>query len=201
MARVEPEVTQSLGVRVLIANERPDRLAEVARVVRAIGHDVVEETVAVAEVGRLTRAAQPDVAVVAVGFDQDHALEQVDVLVEESACPVIVLLDGGDPRFVAEAARRGIFGHALHEDPDALQSSLEVALRRFAEQRELELAFRRRAIIERAKGVLMERHALGEQDAFELLRSHARRTQRRIVSVAETVLAAHPLLPGRRGPG
>jgi response regulator NasT len=80
-------------------------------------------------------------------------------------------------------------------DPEQLQSSLEVALRRFVELRELEAAFRRRALIERAKGVLMERHGIGEREAFELLRRHARSRQERVVAVAQSVLDGHALLP------
>ena len=50
-------------------------------------------------------------------------------------------------------------------------------------------------MIERAKGILMERHTLDERGAFELLRDHARSSSRRVVDVAQSVLDGHALLP------
>src|SRR5205814_514678 len=102
---------------------------------------------------------------------------------------------------IAEAAKRGIFAYVTGgEDPSELQSSIDIALRRFAEYHSLEGAFSRRAVTERAKGILMERHAIDEPEAFHLLRQQARRTNRKIVDVAEAVLASHRLLPSADNP-
>jgi AmiR/NasT family two-component response regulator len=77
----------------------------------------------------------------------------------------------------------------------ALQSSLDVVLSRFAEYQGLEGAFLRRAITERAKGILMERHSVDDQRAFEMLRDEARRTNRKLIEVAEAVTLSVHLLP------
>jgi AmiR/NasT family two-component response regulator len=68
-------------------------------------------------------------------------------------------------------------------------------LRRFAEYHDVEGAFGRRAITERAKGILMERHSIEERAAFELLRNDARSTNRKLVDVASAVVDGHRLLP------
>jgi response regulator NasT len=68
-------------------------------------------------------------------------------------------------------------------------------LRRFAEFHDLEGAFGRRALIERAKGILMERHAIDETAAFELLRDQSRRANRKLVDLAGAVVDGHRLLP------
>ena len=62
---------------------------------------------------------------------------------------------------------------------------------------QLEGALQRRGVIERAKGILMERHSVSEREAFELLRDHARASGRRVVDVAQSVLDGHALLPKR----
>ena len=103
--------------------------------------------------------------------------------------------------FVNEAAKRGIFAYISHGDPEELQSALDIVLRRFAEFQGLEGAFGRRALIERAKGILMERHAVGEQEAFEILRGHSRSTGRKLVDVAEAVVDSHLLLPAQHAEG
>lgn len=190
-------------LRILIANEDPGRLEAVARVVADAGHLVVEETVRVTDIVALTRSCEPDVAIVAVGRSEEHALDQIERIADESTCPVIVLLDASDPAFVAEAAERGAFASALDGSPEELQSSIDVALRRFLELRQLEAAHRRRILVERAKGILMERHQIDERQAFELLRGHARREQRKLLSLAEAVLSSHRVLarPRELSPG
>jgi response regulator NasT len=100
-----------------------------------------------------------------------------------------------DPGFVKEAARHGIFAYVTSEEAKELQSAIDIVLRRFAEYHNLEGAFGRRAVTERAKGILMERHGIDEQEAFEMLRRNARNTQSKLVDVAESVIRAHRLLP------
>ncbi len=75
-----------------------------------------------------------------------------------------------------------------------MQSAVDIVLRRFAEFHNLEGALGRRALTERAKGILMERHEIDEREAFELLRSHSRRTGRKLIDIAEAVATSHLLL-------
>ena len=68
-------------------------------------------------------------------------------------------------------------------------------LRRFAEYHDLEGAFGRRAVTERAKGILMERHSVDERSAFAMLLSTSRNTNRKLIDVATAVVDGHRLLP------
>ena len=61
---------------------------------------------------------------------------------------------------------------------------------------QLESALERRGTIERAKGILMERHGVDDRAAFELLRQQARRSNRRVIELALAVVDGHALLPG-----
>ena len=99
-----------------------------------------------------------------------------------------------------QAAKRGIFGYVTHSDPEELQGAVDIVLRRFAEFHRLEGALGRRALTERAKGILMERHRIDEREAFELLRSHSRRTGRKLIDVAEAVSISHLLLASQIAP-
>ena len=182
-------------LRVLIANERKDRLALVAPIVVALGHEVIAREIDVEDVGAATARERPDVALVGLGSSSEHALGLIEKIVKEAACPVIVLLHAPDPGFVKEASKRGVFAHISDADVEDWQSSIDIVLRRFAEYHELEGAFGRRALTERAKGILMERHSVDDRRAFELLRDHSRSGGRRVVDVAQTVLDGHALLP------
>jgi response regulator NasT len=182
-------------LRVLIANERRDRLALVAPIVASLGHEVIAREIEVNDVGAVTARERPDVALVGLGASSDHALTLIEKIVQESACPVIVLIHEPDPGFVKEASKRGIFAYITDADAMDWQSSIDIVLRRFAEYHDLEGAFGRRALTERAKGILMERHGVDEAAAFELLRDQSRSVNRRLVDVAAAVVDGHPLLP------
>jgi AmiR/NasT family two-component response regulator len=185
------------GLLIMIAHERADRLAQVTQAVTRLGHQVIERTIGIIDVGQATVEARPDVAIVIVGPDSGpQALRAIDTIVKEAACPVIAILDVQDRAFINEAAKRGIFAYiADGEDPEELQSSIDIVLRRFAEYHDLEGAFGRRAVTERAKGILMERHGIDERAAFDMLRDHARRNNRKMVDVAEEIVSTHRLLP------
>lgn len=190
--------TEGAGVerlRILVADGRREILDEVAHTVSGLGHDVVGEA-DLGDVAALTASLRPDAAIVIVGESSAHALELIGKIVTEASCPVIAILDVEDEAFIREAARRGIFAYiTMGREAAALQSSLDVVLSRFAEYHGLEGAFARRAITERAKGILMERHAIDEKQAFTMLREEARRTNRKITDVAEAVALSVRLLP------
>jgi response regulator NasT len=180
-------------LRVLIANERRDRLALVAPMVAALGHEVIAHEVEVANVGAVTARERPDVALVGLGESPEHALGLIETIVKTATCPVIVLMHAPDPAFLGEASKRGVFAYV--EDDDDWQSSIDIALRRFAEYQDLEGAFGRRALIECAKGILMERHTIDGAAAFALLRERSRVANRKLVDLAAAVVDGHRLLP------
>jgi AmiR/NasT family two-component response regulator len=183
-----PDAPHVRRLRVLVANERQDRLAHVANLVAGLGHDVIAPQIEVSEVGAVTAREQPDVAFVGLGESSQHALELIEQIVHEATCPVVALLHAPDPGFLIEAARRGVFAHITDGDPQEWQNSIEIVLRRFAEFRDLEGAFKRRTITERAKGILMERYAVDEEGALQMLRSYARHTGTVMVETAQSII-------------
>jgi response regulator NasT len=182
-------------LRVLIANERAERLALVAPIVAALGHEVIAREVEVGEVGAVTARERPDVAFVGLGESSEHALVLIERIVREAACPVIALIHSRDSGFVREASKRGVFAYINDTEVDDWQNAIDIVLRRFAEYHDLEGAFGRRAVTERAKGILMERHSVDEATAFEMLRDHSRASNRRLIDVATGVVDGHRLLP------
>jgi AmiR/NasT family two-component response regulator len=185
-------------LRVLVADGPGVRLDEVTRTVAELGHDVIARESSLPDVAQLTASERPDVAVVIVHEGTAKALELIDRIVHEAACPVIAVLDVQDRAFINEAAQRGIFAYIANgHDPQEMQSAIDIVLRRFAEYHDLERAFGRRAVTERAKGILMERHGLDEQAAFSMLRDQARRSNRKLIDVADGVVTSHSMLPAR----
>ena len=203
MATVSKSTT-GRHLRVLIADEDRDALRQLGGVLESLGHEVTPYVVSVAEAIELISTEDPDLAIVVVHKDDEHALALIQETVEYASGPVIAQTRDGDVEFVARAAERGISAWIESTSAEAVQGAIEVALRRYEEAsrletkvEQLESALERRAMIERAKGILMERHSIDDRAAFELLRDHARTQSRRVVDVAVSVADGHALLPKR----
>jgi AmiR/NasT family two-component response regulator len=131
-------------LRVLIANQRADRLDLLARVVGDLGHNVIAREIDVSEVGAVTARERPDVALVGLGESSDHALELITEIVRGAFCPVIALLETYDAAWVDHAAQRGVYAYIVDTRPEELQSAIDITLRRFAEFQAIQGAFQRR---------------------------------------------------------
>jgi AmiR/NasT family two-component response regulator len=192
------------GLRILVADENEEALETLAAVLEGLGHVVTPFAVSVREATEVIAREDPNLAIVAVHQDDEHALALIGETVEYASGPVIAQVPRGDTQFVARAAERGISAWVESNDPNSVQAAIEVAIRRYREARslaekveQLETALQRRTRIERAKGILMERHGVDDRGAFELMREQARSTSRPVVEVAQAVLDGHALLPPR----
>jgi AmiR/NasT family two-component response regulator len=190
---------ETRSLKVLLADQDEGALRIAAALVRDLGHDVAEMAVGMEETAEVIARDDPDLSMVVVYEDGSYALDLIEEITEFARGPVIAIVDKEDPDFVSAAAERGIYAYAREGMAESIQSAIEVAVRRHADQRELaeqverlESALERRALIERAKGILMERHALGDREAFERIRRTARDARRPIMDVVDEVLAADP---------
>jgi response regulator NasT len=192
------------SLRILIADENEEALRGLHAALAKLGHEVTPYAVSVEEAVELIAKEDPQVAIVVVHQDDEHALALIGEAVEYASGPVIAQLPDANVDFLSRAAERGISAFVESGDPESIQGAIEVAVRRYREAArlhdkvdQLESALERRGVIERAKGILMERHSVGEHEAFELLRDHARAGGRRVIEVAQAVLDGHALLPKR----
>jgi AmiR/NasT family two-component response regulator len=180
--------------RVLIAHARHARFEVVADLVARLGHDAVVRQLEPADVVDVVADEHPEVVLVGFASGSERALELVSAFVRNGACPVIAVVPDADPDLIRETARRGVFACVVHDDAAELEGAIDVAVERFAEYHRLEEAFGRRAVIEQAKGILMERHAIDAGAAFLMLREHSQNRGRKLIDVAEGVVKSHQLL-------
>ena len=191
------------ALRILLANEREEDLTVLGEVLEHLGHDVTPFAVSVGEAIELIAREDPDLAFVVIDNDDDHALALISETVEFASGPVLVSVrEAKDPAVIARAADMGISGYVDSWAAHDVQAAIEVALRRHREEarltekvEQLQTALERRTVIERAKGILMERHSIDDREAFQRLRDVARSGGRRVVDVSQAVLDGHTLLP------
>jgi len=195
MTHPEPDLQH---LRVLIANEKKTRLELLAQVVIGLGHTVIAREIEVTDVGPATAKERPDVALVGLGESAEHALGMISEIVHEAHCPVIAILHAGDPGYIREAAKRGVFAYIIDGPADELQSAIDITLQRFAEYQNLQGAFGRRAAIEQAKGILMARNGVDADTAFATLREHSQGNGQKLADVAAAIVDSHLLLLPRQ---
>jgi len=186
-------------LHVLIADQDQRRIAEIADVISGLGHTVVARLLDVSEIADATKREAPDVAIVGVDGkpEQSHALGLISAIVKQAACPVIADIDADDDSFIEKAARRGIFAYVKHGERPEMEHTIDIVLNRYAEFSRLHGALRTGAIVEQAKGILMERHGIGPDEAFADLRDRARNTNQSVFEVAQAVTVSYPLFKPR----
>ncbi len=196
--------TNITRLRVLAADEDEATLQQTDRLLAGLGHTVTAHAVDVRQAADHIAREDPDLSVVVVHDDDEHALDLIEEIGEYARGPLIVLLGAHDSDFVRSAAERGIDAFARPQFVNEVQGAIQLAMKRHSETtrlteqvQQLESALERRGTIERAKGILMERHGVDDRQAFELLRQQARRSNRRVIELAHAVADGHSLLPNR----
>src|SRR5205807_3557267 len=118
---------------ILAADEDAGRLEELATTLRALGHDVTPFAVKTCDVAEIVEESDPDLAIVALHDDDDHALGLIEEISGRASGPVLAALEAEDAEFIARAAARGIFAYARPASTEAVQAAIEVALHRHAD--------------------------------------------------------------------
>jgi hypothetical protein len=184
---------ESLRLSVLVTDSSRESRTIVAAIA-GLGHNVRAEKLDPQTAIRALRGADIEMIVVPRGESGGFALRLIGSLAHEGAYPVITAMPEMESEWLEEAVTAGAFGAVVGLDPDNFRISLRVAWQRHVDYRSLQEAFARRATIEQAKGLLMARYSIPSDDAFELLRDHSQRTNRKLLDVASALLNAHPIL-------
>ena len=157
------DTTKTRGLRILAADEDESTLRATDVLLAGLGHDVMAHAVTAEQAGDLIARDDPDLSVVVVHDDDDHALDLIEEITEYARGPLIVLLGSHESHFVTSAAERGIDAFARPQFDDEVQGAIELVMTRHAEKarlveqvEQLESALERRGTIERAKGILMD---------------------------------------------
>lgn len=194
------------NTRVLLANKDEEELAELARVVEAADHEVVELAITASAVGDAVVQHRPDLAMVLIEDDEAHALQLVVEIRSFAAIPVVLVAREVNDGMLTAAADHSIEVLHLPGTVETVAKVIDVAITRYRklarlEQRvgDIDGMLERRTTIEQAKGILMERHGIDANEAFVKIRAHARENQIRVVDVAASVITARSLLDPSTG--
>jgi len=186
------------SLRVLIADDESIRLLSLAAQLTALGHRVVAEAAQGDEAVRLAAEHRPDLVILDIKMPVMDGIEAAERITQAQPIPIILVTAYSEAQLVERAARANISAYLMKPvAEDDLLPAITLALARFREfeslRREvadLRDALDARKVVEKAKGILMRRLDLSEEDAFKRLQKQSQDTNRRLAEVAEAIVLA-----------
>ena len=182
---------RSVRWHVAILDDHERSRAALRAAIWAAGGDVVAEAQRCADAVALVERSRPTVAIFAVGLPDGDGMEAAADVIARGTCPVVLLTSHTSDALIERAAAAGAMAFLLKPlRPAELAPALDLAVARWTETRALRQRLEDRKVIERAKGTLMVRHALTEDQAFQRLRRTAMDNRRPMVEIARAVLVS-----------
>jgi AmiR/NasT family two-component response regulator len=184
-------------LRILIAEDETIIRLDLRDVLERAGHEVCAEARDGEEAVALAHAEQPELAILDVKMPGLDGIEAARRILAERPIPIVMLTAYGQEELVARAVEAGVFGYLVKPFRETdLLPAIQTARARHAEleamrdeAESLSEALATRKVVERAKGILMEREGLSENDAFVRLRRASQSSGRPLRVVAEAVIA------------
>ncbi|MDN0082756.1 ANTAR domain-containing protein [Crenobacter sp. SG2305] len=189
-------------LRILLVNDTDKPIGELREALSRAGYAVVAEVDGAAALLRAVEELSPDVVIIDTESPSRDTLEQLAVMGHAAPRPVVMFADRSEPQAIRDAVGAGVTAYVVdHVTADRLAPIIEVALVRFEEEARLrkrladaEQRLAERKLIDRAKGILMDKRGLSETEAYETLRRQAMRQGERIAEVARQLIAMADLL-------
>jgi len=192
------------ALRIAVADDEPDMRLFFQELLPPLGHEVVAVAATGRELVEQCRAARPDLIVTDIKMPDMDGIAAAAEVNRERQVPVILITAHQDVDILAGAGAGHIMACLTKPvKPVDLQAAVALAVLRFEhfrlvtqEAASLRQALEDRKVIERAKGAVMKRLRVGEEEAFRRLRKLASNSNRKVVEVAQGVILAEETFTG-----
>lgn len=190
-----------MPTRVIIADDETIQRMDLKDVLTKQGYLVVGEAGDGASAVNLAREVRPDVVIMDIRMPDMDGIAAAEVLTREKIAPVLLLTAFSDQPLVDRAKEAGVVNYIVKPLRESqVTPAIEVALARYAEFRSLEDRSRTladqletRKIVERAKGLLMEKQGLSEQEAFRKIQKASMNNRKSMREIAEAILLTNQM--------
>lgn len=199
----EPRIpVRDSALKVMIVDEDGERSRQLRGALTLAGYRVVAELREAIDLPDAVAGMKPHIVIVAADSPDRDTLEQIGLTTRNAPRPVVMFTQDGASDTIRQAVAAGVSAYVVDGlAPDRLRPILEVACARFEAHQQLsqrladtERELAERKSVERAKGLLMDRRGLSEDQAYKELRKLAMATGKPMAEVAETLVAAAHLL-------
>ncbi len=186
------------SLRVVIADDESIIRLDLKETLQRMGHSVVGEAGDGRSAIELVRREKPDLVVLDVKMPEMDGIDAAKEVSNARLAPVVLLTAYSQQDLVRRAMEAGVFGYVVKPFTESdLMPAIGVAIARFeefssisSEAESLSQALETRKVVDRAKGVLMDRHGLSEQEAFRRIQQQSMHTRRPMKEIAEAILIA-----------
>jgi len=190
------------ALRVLIADDESIRLLSLRAQLTALGHQVIAEASTGEEAVALAESRQPDLAILDIKMPRMDGIEAAERITQMRPIPIILLTAYSEAQLVERAAQANISAYLMKPvSEEDLLPAITLALTRFKqfqalhqEVADLREALEARRVIEKAKGILMRRLNLTEDEAFRRLQRQSQESNRKLAQVAAAIIVADQML-------
>ncbi len=188
-------------IRVVIADDESIIRMDLRTLLEEMGHEVVGEAADGQKALELTRTLKPDVVILDIKMPVMDGLDAAKIISEEKIAPVVLLTAYSDKDLIERAKQAGVFGYLVKPFKESdVMPAIEIALARYLEMHDLESAvgdleqkLETRKVIDRAKGILMDKLKMSEADAFRRIQQQSMNQRRSMKEIAEAIIIAHEI--------
>jgi two-component system, response regulator PdtaR len=189
-------------LRVLIAEDEALTRTILRARLEKLGHQVVAEAENGVQAVEAARTHKPDAIIMDIKMPEMDGIEAARQIVSEKPCAILFLTAFSEDALVDQAGEAGALAYLMKPfRKEDLSPALEVAVRRFKELQsqaneinELKETLETRKLIERAKGILQDRHGLTEDEAFKRIHFQARNQNKKMRDIAQSIITASELI-------
>jgi len=190
-----------MALRVLVVDSNPKRVETLEKALATSGYQVVSLIGEIKDLYEQVQKVQPDVIIIDMESPSRDALEYVQEVSRDQPKPIVMFADQDNPDMAKQAVRAGVSAYVV----DGLQNHrvrpiMETAVERFNQYQSLRNELEKtkntlaeRKLVDRAKGIVMQQRGCDEQEAYHSLRKLAMKSNKRLVDIAEAMIAASEL--------
>lgn len=188
-------------IRVVVADDETIIRLDLKALLEEMGHEVVGEAADGHKALDLARSLKPDVVIMDIKMPVMDGLDAAKIIAEEKIAPVVLLTAYSQKDLIERAKEAGVFGYLVKPFQESdIMPAIEIALARYLEMQDLESTvgdledkLETRKVIDRAKGILMDKYQMNEADAFRRIQQQSMNQRRSMKEIAEAILIAHEI--------
>ncbi len=189
-------------LRILIADDESLRLMSLREQLEKLGHRVVAEAGEGRSAVQLARELKPDLAILDIRMPEMDGIDAAERMMQEHPLPIILLTAYSERDLAERAANAQVSAYLMKPISESdLLPAIALAMSRFAEFQSLHKevddlrdALETRKLVERAKGILMRRLDLTEEEAFRRLQRRSQNENKKLSEIAQAIITADGML-------
>jgi response regulator NasT len=188
--------------RVIIAEDNSKTRLFLKNQLELLGYEVIASVSNGRAAVETASEARPDLIIMDIKMPEMDGIEAAKIITSKGPTPIILITGLSSDDIASQAIEAGVFAYLVKPvTKKQLEPAIRLALKRYdeftslkKEVNDLKDAIETRKLVERAKGILMKRCNLSEEDAFKLLQSHSQRENKKMREIAETIVSASKLI-------